>query len=239
MIKYSTPSPPPVAILAGGLATRLRPITTYIPKVLVEVAGEPFIRHQLRFLAQQGIHDVVLCTGYLGEMVEREVGTECCGCRVRYSCDGDKALGTGGALRKALPLLGENFYVMYGDSFLDIQFAPVFEAFRRAKAPALMTVFHNRGRWDVSNVEYAAGRILRYDKATHNPAMTYIDYGLGVVTGEVILRLPPGIAIDLGELYRDLAVEGRLAGFEVHTRFYDIGSPAGLRETEVYLRGRS
>ena len=220
------------------MATRLRPITARLPKVLVEVAGEPFIRHQLRLLSRQGLRDVVLCTGYLGDIVEREVGAEACGCRIRYSSDGDKALGTGGALRKALPLLGDSFFVMYGDSYLDTPFASVHEAFQRANLPALMTVFHNQCRWDTSNVEYTDGRVLRYDKVARTPEMTYIDYGLGILTRESLLRVPPSAAVDLGDLYRELAAEGGLAGYEVHTRFYEIGSPAGLEEAAAYLRGK-
>jgi len=206
---------------------------------MVEVAGEPFIAHQLRLLVREGIGDIVLCTGYLGEMIEAFVGNGAAfGCRVRYSSDGETLLGTGGALRRALPMLGETFWVMYGDSYLDISFAPVFQAYEASGLPALMTVFGNEGRWDTSNVEFAGGRILRYNKVDRTPAMSYIDYGLGIVAAETMRSQAPGAAFDLADLYRDLAQQGALAGYEVTQRFYEIGSPAGLAEADSYLRGR-
>jgi MurNAc alpha-1-phosphate uridylyltransferase len=136
---------PPLALLAGGLATRLRPVTETIPKSMVQVAGEPFICHQLRVLAREGVSDLVICTGYLGGQIESFVGDGSrFACHVRYSADGDKPLGTGGALRRALPLLGEHFLVMYGDSYLVTPIRPVYEAFRRSRMPALMTVLPQR-----------------------------------------------------------------------------------------------
>lgn len=230
---------PPLVLLAGGLATRLGPMTSKVPKSMMEVAGEPFIAHQLRLLAGQGIDDIVLCTGHLGGMIEAFVGNGAAfGCRVRYSSDGDTLLGTGGALRRALPLLGETFWVMYGDSYLDIAYAPVLDAFAASGARALMTVFRNEGRWDTSNVEFADGRVLKYDKVERTPAMAYIDYGLGILTADVIGLYPPAEAFDLAGVYRDLARAGELAGYEVTQRFYEIGSPAGLADADTYLRGR-
>jgi NDP-sugar pyrophosphorylase family protein len=227
---------PRLAILAGGLATRLHPITTMVPKSMVLVAGEPFIAHQLRLLRRQRITDIIICIGHLGEQIEAFVGDGSrFGCRVCYSADGDRPLGTGGALRQALPLLGENFFVMYGDSYLDIAFQPVYEAFLRAGCSALMTVFRNASRWDASNVEFADGVIRRHDKVNRSPAMQYIDYGLGVLTAGAVARGLANTPFDLAELYRDLAVHGQLAGHEVRERFYEIGSPAGLAETDLHL----
>jgi NDP-sugar pyrophosphorylase family protein len=240
------PSPPGserrlvLALLAGGLATRLRPLTLAMPKSMIEVAGEPFIAHQLRLLAHQGINDIVICAGYLGEQIEAYVadGTAF-GCRVRYSFDGGRLLGTGGALRKALPLLGDRFFVMYGDSYLPTTFAAILQAFERAGLPALMTVFRNAGRWDTSNVEFVDGVIHRYDKVDRMPAMLHIDYGLGVLARDALAVRWATDAFDLADLYRDLAARGLLAGFEVDERFYEIGSPAGLGETDRFLRQRS
>jgi NDP-sugar pyrophosphorylase family protein len=228
---------PPLALLAGGLATRLRPITEKIPKSMVQVAGEPFIAHQLRLLVREGVSDVVVCTGYLGEQIEAYVGDGSrFACHVRYSADGDRPLGTGGALRRALPLLGERFLVMYGDSYLNTHFRSVCEAFSSAGLPALMTVFRNEGRWDTSNVEFADGIVRRYDKLNRTPAMHYIDYGLGVLEAGVVREYPEGSAFDLAELYGGLAVRGMLAGYEIRERFYEIGSPAGLAETDAFIR---
>ena len=231
---------PPLALLAGGMATRLRPVTASIPKSMVEVAGEPFISHQLRLLVREGITDVVICCGYLGDQIIDFVGDGArFGCRVRYSSDGDRPLGTGGALRRALPLLGECFLVIYGDSYLEVNFREVFDAFRHSRKPALMTVFRNVGRWDTSNVEFVNGVIRRYDKVNRNPAMLHIDYGLGVLDAGAMRLHPADQAFDLADHYRDLVSRGLLAGYEVHQRFYEIGSPAGLAETDAYLRGRA
>ena len=231
---------PALAVLAGGLATRLRPLTLAMPKSMIRVAGEPFIGHQLRLLARQGITEIVVCAGYLGEQIEAYVADGAAfGCNVRYSFDGGRLLGTGGALRKALPLLGEIFFVMYGDSYLLTPFAPILRAFERAGLPALMTVFQNCGRWDTSNVEFVDGMILRHDKVDRTPAMLHIDYGLGVLNADIIDAWTKNDTFDLADLYSDLARRGLLAGFEVHERFYEIGSPAGLSETEMLLQQRS
>ena len=226
----------PVAILAGGLATRLRPITQTIPKSMVEVAGEPFVAHQLRQLKREGVERVVFCIGHLGEQIRDFVGTgERFGLAVDYSFDGDELLGTGGALRAALPKLGDAFFVLYGDSYLDIRYAAVEAAFRAAGQPALMTVLRNEDRWDTSNVAFTDGRLLRYSKRDRDRAMLHIDYGLGVVEQREIAAFPER-KFDLASVYEDLARQGRLAGFEATVRFYEIGSHGGLRETADHLR---
>ena len=226
----------PVAILAGGLATRLRPVTETVPKVLLEVAGKPFLEHQLAQLREQGVQDVVLCVGYLGELIrERYQDGRSHGIRISYSFDGPKLLGTGGAIRKALPLLGEAFFVMYGDSYLRIAFAEVENAFRRLAKPGLMTLFHNQDLWDVSNVCYADGTIQRYDKKLRGPDMQHIDYGLSVFKAEIFREYPPDDVLDLAQVMRTLVDRGEMAGFEAGERFYEIGSPAGWRELDEFL----
>lgn len=230
---------PALALLAGGLATRLRPHTLKVPKALIQVAGEPFIAHQLRLMRRERVSRVVLCVGYLGEQIEAFVrdGSQF-GLAVEYSYDGPNLLGTGGALRKALPYLGQEFLVMYGDSWLDTSFAPIVAAFRRSGKPALMTVFRNEGRWDVSNVWYENEVIRRHDKIERVPQMQHIDWGLSIVKGDVLARQPANTAFDLAEIYSSLARRGQLAGYEVTTRFYEIGSPEGLLETDALLRKR-
>ena len=178
----------PVAILAGGLATRLRPITEKIPKALVEVAGKPFVFHQLDWLKRQKVDRVVLCVGYLGEMIREQVGFgERWGMKIQYSLDGEKLLGTGGALKKALTILGKEFFAFYGDSFLPIDFLPVQEAFRATGRPALMTFLRNQGRWDRSNVEASDGKLITYNKREPTSAMEHIDYGLGALSEKAFL----------------------------------------------------
>jgi NDP-sugar pyrophosphorylase family protein len=230
---------PPVALLAGGLATRLRPLTETVPKAMLEVAGEPFIAHQLRLLRRERVSKVVICAGYLAEQISDFVGDGSrFGLSVAYKIDGPKLLGTGGALRAALGELGDEFLVMYGDSWLDIPYTPVVEAFRASGAPALMTVFRNEGQWDTSNVWYEDGRIRLYSKRERLPQMRHIDWGLGVVRADALVARPANEPFDLAEVYSDLSRAGKLAGYEVTTRFYEIGSAEGLKETDARLRAK-
>jgi NDP-sugar pyrophosphorylase family protein len=283
----------PVALLAGGLATRLRPITQAIPKALVDVGGRPFIDHQLSLLARHGVRDVVLCLGHLGAQVEEYVGDGTShGLNVRYSYDGETLVGTAGALRWALPMLGDVFWVMYGDSYMDIDYAAVLKHFEAAcEAPpyslspvlggegwgegpscelrtmsskgnstsrpspypsppstgergpegavhyplGLMTVLRNDDRWDRSNVVFENGRLETYDKRNRTPAMRYIDYGVQLLRREALLHIAPGEPADLADVYRDLAASGRMVGYEVSNRFYEIGTPESLEETRRAL----
>jgi NDP-sugar pyrophosphorylase family protein len=225
----------PVAILAGGLAKRMRPLTESVPKSLLPVNGKPFIAHQLRLLQAQGITEVVLCTGFLGEQIVDYVGDgRAFGMQIKYSNDGDEPLGTAGAIRKALPLLPQSLFVLYGDSYLTCAFAAVEKAFLDSKKIGLMTVYANHGFYDRSNVEFVDGAIRRYDKRAATPEMRHIDYGLGVFRAEAFERCQ-GNALDLEQVYQDLLNQGQLAAFEVHERFYEIGSFSGLRELDELL----
>ena len=227
----------PVAIIAGGLATRLGSITKKIPKSLVDVAGQPFITRQLDYLRVQGITCVVLCLGYLGEQVQEVVGDgSAFGLEVGYSWDGPRLLGTGGALRQALPLLGEQFFVFYGDSYLPIDFHAVEQDFFASGKPALMTVLKNDDRWDKSNVLFCDGRIIEYNKRVPSPEMAHIDYGLGVLSASVLENVSTNEPFDLADIYHELSVRGLLAGYEVFERFYEIGSHKGLDETIEYFK---
>jgi N-acetyl-alpha-D-muramate 1-phosphate uridylyltransferase len=226
----------PVAILAGGLATRLRPLTEKIPKVLLPVAGKPFLAHQLALLKRQRIERAVICLGYLGELVQQTFGDgRDFGVHLDYSFDGPALLGTGGALRQALPKLGEQFFVLYGDSYLTVPFGPIAEFFAASKKEGLMTLYRNQGLYDTSNVVFRDGQILVYDKKARLPEMHYIDYGLSLFNSSAFLEWPLGRPFDLSEVMQRLLSRGGLAGFEVSERFYEIGSPAGLAELEERL----
>ena len=226
----------PVAILAGGLATRLGDVARATPKSLVDVGGRPFAVRQLELLCRHGIDDVVFCLGHLGEQVQAAIGDgSTFGLRVRYSCDGDRLLGTGGALRKAAALLGPAFLVLYGDSYLECDYQAVAAAFEAAGGEGLMTVLCNDGRWDRSNVLYKDGCIVRYDKARATPDMRHIDYGLGVLKAAVLDGYPSDVPLDLARVYQDLVARGGLAAYEVFERFYEIGTPQGLEETRRHL----
>ena len=227
--------PPPLALLVGGLATRLRPLSATTPKSLIPVAGEPFLAHQLRLIHAGGIREVVLCCGFLGHQIEAFVGDGSrFGLSVAYSHEGDYLLGTGGALRAALPLLGPRFLVMYGDSWLTEPIEPVWRAFVDSHKPALMTVFRNHNRWGASNVEYRRGVIVRYDKRHPSPAMHHIDYGLEALEANSLAHWTVPI-FDLADVWSGLASYSMLAGYETSDRFYEIGSLHGLRETEAVL----
>ena len=234
----------PVALLAGGLATRLRPVTQAIPKALVELAGKPFIDHQLALLRRNGVRTAVLCLGHLGEQVRAHCGDGSrYGLRLQYSFDGDRLMGTGGALARAGGMLGKSpgdpLWVMYGDSYMDIDYPAVLDAFARdAGADGLMTVLRNQGRWDKSNVVFRDGRLLRYDKRNPTPDMDYIDYGVALLRRCTLDRIPAERPSDLAELYSALVAEGRMIGFEVSNRFYEIGTPASLEEARRYLEGK-
>jgi MurNAc alpha-1-phosphate uridylyltransferase len=226
----------PVAILAGGLATRLRPMTDRVPKALLGIAGRPFIFHQLRLLKSEGIDRVVLCVGHLGEQVKAAVGDGGnLGLTIQYSFDGNELLGTGGALKKALPLLGKDFFVLNGDSYLPCSFARIESAYKAARRPALMTVLRNDSRWDKSNVLFRNGELIEYDKTSPRLDMSHIDFGLSVLSDGVFAKYRESKTIDLADIYRELSKDRQLAAVEVLERFYEIGSPQGIRDTEVFL----
>jgi NDP-sugar pyrophosphorylase family protein len=225
-----------LAILAGGLAVRLRPATETIPKALIEIGGEPFLAHQLRLLNRGGITRAVLCVGYRGEAIRDYAGDGSrFGLQLEYSFDGPQLLGTAGAIRRALPMLGDAFFVVYGDSYLPCDYKAVEEAFIRSRKQGLMTVFRNHGQWDGSNVEYAGGRIVAYDKVNRTSRMQHIDYGLGAFRASAFDKVPEGHPADLAGVYQRLLRRGELAAFESMTRFYEIGSFAGIRELEALL----
>ena len=228
-------------ILAGGLGTRMRPLTDSLPKTLLPVGGRPFAWHQLHWLARHGVTEVVYCIGHQGDQIRRYWEREPSPVRVlRWVDEGEQLRGTGGALRLALSegALDDSFFVLYGDSFLPIDFAPIWSAFESGRAPALMTVLRNEGRWDSSNVVYSDGLVALYDKRSRSPEMRYIDYGLSAFRRSVIAQsvMEQPMDGDLSTLFHRLSRAGELAGYEVAERFYEIGSPQGLQDLELALR---
>ncbi|HEY1494551.1 MAG TPA: nucleotidyltransferase family protein [Candidatus Solibacter sp.] len=226
----------PIAILAGGLATRLRPITETVPKALIEIASEPFLAHQLRLLKRHGFERVVLCVAYLSDQIRDFAGDGSrFGLQIEYSPDGPQLLGTAGAIRRALPLLGDAFAVIYGDSYLPCDYAAALGAFIDSGKLGLMTVYRNRGLWDTSNVEFTAGRIVAYDKANRTHSMHHIDYGLGAFHRAAFDGVPADQPHDLAAVYQDLLRRGELAAWESPDRFYEIGSLEGIRDLTEFL----
>jgi NDP-sugar pyrophosphorylase family protein len=226
----------PVVVLAGGLATRMQSFTGNIPKAMIDVAGKPFIHWQLLMLKNQGINNVILCIGHLGEMIEKYAGNGAAfGLNLTYSYDGDKLLGTGGAIKKIEEYLPEAFFILYGDSYLDIPYAPVEKAFRASGKTGLMTVYENKDMYDVSNVIFQDGELVSYCKRNKTDLMHHIDYGLGILCKDAFVDFPKYEFLDLADVYEKLANEKQLAGYEVFTRFHEIGSPEGLQELREKL----
>ena len=225
-------------ILAGGLGTRMRSVNSDLPKTLLPVAGRPFAAWQLEWLRSEGIEEVVYCVGYLGNMIESFIGDRCdWGLDIRFIRDGNDLLGTAGALRHAVAeeVVGKEFFVLYGDSFLDVRLSEVEESYRSQSLPALMTVYRNNNRLDRSNVAFSRGKIRLYDKGG-GPDMQYIDYGLLVLSRDIVEEFVDDAASgDLAPLLHVLSLQGRLASFIAEERFYEIGSPDGLADLEEYL----
>jgi NDP-sugar pyrophosphorylase family protein len=226
----------PVAILAGGLATRLRPITNTIPKSMIEICGEPFVHWQTKLLAEAGVEEIVYCVGYKSELIEGFLGDGSkYGVKIKYSYDGSKQLGTGGAVIKALPHLGNKFMILYGDSYLPIDYSKVEREYAESQKPALMTVYANNGKFDASNVDFSGGALRRYQKGIVSPEMTHIDYGLSCFKESIFSKYALGFPLDLAQVCTDLACQNQLAGYEVYERFYEIGSLQGILDFAEYV----
>lgn len=229
----------PVAILAGGLGTRIKSHACGYPKVLIPVAGRPFIDHQLALLKRHGAERIILCVGYLGEQIEEYVGDgQRYGLDVRYSYDGSRPLGTGGALARALSLLRSPFMLLYGDVYLDINYGDMLRAFGQFEQLALIAVYRNHDHPEPSNIAFTEGFTIRYDKRWPEAGMSYLDAGAAIYSASILDTVPTDVPSDLSDLMRDLSVRGLLSGYEVIQRPYEIGSPDGLRATEQFLKSR-
>jgi NDP-sugar pyrophosphorylase family protein len=226
---------PTVCILAGGRGRRLGPRVSDVPKPLLEVGGEPFLFHQLRLLARHGAGRIVLCVGYLGERIRERIGSRRFGLRIEYSFDAPGLDGTLGAIRRGQHLLGDRFLVLYGDTYLRLDYRAAADEWLRSGCLGLMVVLRNDGRWDQSNTVYADGRVIEHDQWTRTSPMKWIDYGLGGLNAAALDRVPASER-DLASLYKRLAELGELCGYEARERFYEIGRPESLAETDAFLR---
>ena len=223
-------------ILAGGLGTRVQSRIGPIPKSMLLIRGKPFLEYQLSLLRENGIREILLCVGYLSDLLERHFGDgKKFGVKLTYSYEKERLLGTGGALRNALPFLEESFYLLYGDSYLEVSFPDVYHSLERRDCPVLITVYRNEDRWDASNVVFDKGEVKMYDKRKTAPGMDYIDYGLAVFKRAAVEKIPAGVPYDLADLYSRLAREGKLGGREVFERFYEVGSPQGIKDFEDHV----
>ncbi len=222
--------------MAGGLATRLRPITEKIPKGLVEIDGKPFLEYQIKLLKKYEIKDIILCIGYKGEMIEEYFGDgENFGVKISYSKE-SKPLGTGGAIRKAFNKLGKNFIVMYGDAYLNFDYKDIISFYEKSKGTAVLSVYKNKGKYDSSNVILDNNGKVLYDKSNPSSNMEYIDYGLSVLNKDLVKKYIPSQGFyDLADFYNEISKKELLLGYEVKERFYEIGSFGGLDEFKKYI----
>jgi NDP-sugar pyrophosphorylase family protein len=227
----------PIAILAGGFGTRLGQISKKTPKYLVDVAGSPFADWQLKLLRENGYTNLVFCVSHKSREIQEYLGN---GSRynlnITYSLDGEEQLGTGGAIKKALPILGEKFAVIYGDSYLPINYSDAENFFIESQGMALMTVYKNKNKFDRSNIDFHSGKIVHYDKKNKNFGWEYIDYGLTYFRSDAFDRAPKQKAFDLSEIMNTLSRERKIDGYEVFKRFYEVGSLEGIKELSEYLR---
>ncbi len=220
-----------LVILAGGLATRLFPLTSKVPKSMLEINKRPFLEYQLELLKEYEIKDVLLCLGYKGELIKNHFGDgKKFGVNLSYSFDGEKLLGTAGALKKAYKILNDNFILMYGDSYLPYDYWKIEEAFKNSEKLSLMVVYKNQNRFDKSNILIADDLVKVYDKTLKGENLEYIDAGLSILKKEVLSLVPEDEPFDLQELYKTLISEQEMLAYEVKQRFYQIGSLEGLEE---------
>lgn len=229
----------PIIVLAGGLATRLRPLTETIPKSLIDINGIPFVVHQLRLFESKGLKRVHFCLGFLGEMVEEIVKAESWKMEITFSHDGEKLLGTGGAIKKMLKDFPQEFMITYGDSYLDANYKDVALFYERQETgiiKGLMTVFKNDEKWDSSNVIFKDSQIITYTKKYKTEEMEYIDFGLGILTQGHFGDYEQDQVFDLSEIYENAAIQKQLIGYEVYNRFYEVGSFSGIQELSNYLK---
>lgn len=222
----------PLAILAGGLGTRLYPLTTDFPKSLIPINGIPFIDYQLRNFAAAGFSRVILCTGFKSEMIESHVGNgNQFGLAIEYSRDGHERLGTGGALKKASKLLGEVFAYSYGDTLLDMDYKDAINKYFEERKLGLMTIYRQQNSSLANNVIFDGVRILKYSKSDSSQESNFIDYGFGVINSACLTKIVDE-KTDLSLLLGDLAQREELAPYVALKPFYEIGSMDGIRQLE-------
>ena len=227
-----------VVILLGGMATRLRPITRNIPKAMIIINGRPFLEHQIELLKKNGLKNFVFCVGYKWNLIKEYFGNgNRYNIEIKYSYDGKYLLGTAGAVRKAIKVLDEDFIILYGDTYLQIEYRSLIDYYYKNKSgySGLMSVYKNDNKLDKSNVIYKNGKIIKYDKFHYSPEMKYIDYGISILKKEVLKALPANKRIDLADVYAELTKKGLMLGYEVFNRFYEIGTQKSLKEFENFI----
>ena len=226
-------------ILCGGLATRLGKITKNIPKSMVKIKNKPFLEYQIEILKKRSIKDIVLCVGHLSDQIEQYFGNgENFGVNIKYSYDGDKQLGPIGALKNAEDLLKEDFFIMYGDSYIDVDFQQISSFFKKHDKLGLMVVYKNFNKYDKSNLIIKDNIIIAYGEKERTEDMVYIDYGTSILSKKSMKLIPKNTFYSTGQLFTDLISKGELIAFEVKNRFYHIGNPDALEEFNNYIESQ-
>lgn len=226
-----------IAILSGGLGTRLGELTRNTPKSLIQIAGKPFLEYQLDFLKKAGIENILLCTGHMGKQIENIFGNgNRYGVNIKYSHE-EKPLGTAGALKNGEDKLKDPFITLYGDSYVFLDFSEMTSYFQSQDKLALMTVFRNSDRYDRSNTAIQGHLVKEYSKKNRTGDMEYIDYGVNIFRKSVLEMIPENQFCSLEELFPKLIEEEQLLAYEVHQRFYETGSPEGLEDFKQYIAG--
>lgn len=230
----------PVAILAGGLATRIKPISVNLPKSLVPINGTPFIDLQLKLLSDAGFREIKLLLGHMGEKIESHVGSgEKFGVSVTYAHDGVSQLGTGGAVYQALPTLDDTFCVLYGDSYLEMDFVEAIHKFQKSKSLGLMSIFKNSNQNHQNNVDFDGHKIVKYSKSNPPVGADYIDHGFSILRKESFIAFGKSSQFDLSSVFEKLANDGQLEAYESQETFYEIGSFLGIQTLESKLKEKS
>lgn len=227
-----------IVILTGGLATRLSPLTDNIPKSMIRVGNKPFLQHQIELLKGNGVLDIVLCVGHLSYMIKDYFGDgRRFGVNIQYSDEGENLLGTGGALKKAEPLLEDEFFLVYGDSYLMFDYQAIESYYKKFQAFCILVVYKNQNLYDKSNIRLKDSLVTAYDKTNPDGKLIYIDAGLSILRKEVLNQIPLVTPSPLEELYQKIIAKREMLAYEVNQRFYEIGSAQGLKEFENLIRG--
>ena len=227
----------PIALLAGGMATRLGALTEKTPKSLIIIEGRPFIDYQLRSFAHAGFSKVVICVGNLANQIIDFVGDGSqYGLEIEYSHDGLEPRGTGGAIKHALQVLGSDFFIQYGDSYLDLNYSEMQSRFQSNSKHCIMSIYQNEGDLDTSNVQILENGDLIYSKSNPTPDMNFIDYGCSILSRENLANYGAPTSFDLSDYLESLSGKSLLSGFQARQRFYEIGSIEGIRDFEQYIR---
>lgn len=224
--------------MAGGLATRLRPLTNDIPKSLILIQGKPFLQYQIELLTRYDIKDIVLCVAYMGKKIEDYFGDgNKFGVKITYSYEKNKLLGTGGALKLVEPYLNENFFLLWGDSYVRLNYKEMhdFHLKNTNDFDVTIAIFYNIRNYDKSNIIYERGRIKKYEKNSKDE-MKYIDAGIMVFNKKILKRIPSGKVFQIEDLFHKLAKEEKLKPFLIKKRYYEIGSLKGLNQFKKFVK---